>query len=233
MANEKQESNLFIRLIAMASDKKRSGASVGRSAAGERRVSDRARRSVWARLRSPGTRWSILSVLVVGGIGGIIFWGGFNTAMEESNRLEFCISCHEMRDTVYQEYKQSIHYSNRTGVRAICADCHVPREWFPKVKRKIQATNELYGKVMGTIDTQEKFEARRLELARHEWARFKANDSLECRNCHSFDGMNTEVQKQRARKQHEVAREDNMTCIDCHKGIAHRKPQGMTEEDEE
>ena len=188
---------------------------------------------LWRILRRPSAKYSLLTLLVVGFFGGIIFWGGFNTAMEATNTLDFCVSCHEMHDTVYQEYKQTIHYANRTGVRAVCSDCHVPRDWVHKVARKIQATNELYGKVMGTIDTPEKFEAKRLTLARNEWKRMKNSDSRECRNCHSFEGMNTEVQKQRARKQHELAREDKQTCIDCHKGIAHKKPEGMTEQDEE
>ncbi|MEW5888689.1 MAG: NapC/NirT family cytochrome c [Pseudomonadota bacterium] len=186
----------------------------------------------WSALRRPSAKYSLLTLLVVGFVSGIIFWGGFNTALEATNTLDFCVSCHEMRDTVYQEYKKTIHYSNRTGVRAICSDCHVPKDWVHKVARKIQATGELYGKVMGTIDTPEKFEAKRLTLARHEWKRMKDSDSRECRNCHSFEGMNTEMQKQRARKQHEIARDDNQTCIDCHKGIAHKKPQGMTEEEE-
>jgi cytochrome c-type protein NapC len=105
-----------------------------------------------------------------------------------------------MHDNVYQEYKKTIHWSNRTGVRALCSDCHVPKDWVHKMARKVQATNELYGKVMGTISTPEKFEARRLELARNEWKRMKASDSRECRNCHSYEGMNVEAQKQRAKK---------------------------------
>jgi cytochrome c-type protein NapC len=188
---------------------------------------------LWRRLRQPTAKYSLLTLLVVGFFSGIVFWGGFNTAMEATNTLEFCISCHEMRDTVYQEYKKTIHYQNRTGVRAICSDCHVPKDWVHKVARKIQATKELYGKAMGTIDTPEKFEAKRLELAENEWRRMKASDSRECRNCHSFDGMNGEVQKPRARKQHELAQRDGETCIDCHKGIAHQKPKGMKEDDEE
>ncbi|OJZ18433.1 MAG: Denitrification system component NirT [Thiobacillus sp. 65-29] len=191
-----------------------------------------AKKGWWSRLRSPTAKYSVLTLLGGGFIAGILFWGGFNTGMEATNTLEFCVSCHEMRDNVYQEYKQTIHYSNRTGVRAVCSDCHVPRDWTHKIIRKVQASKELYGKVMGTIATKEKFEAKRLELARNEWKRMKAADSRECRNCHSFDGMNTEVQKTRARKQHEMAVEDKMTCIDCHKGIAHKKPEGMTEEDE-
>jgi cytochrome c-type protein NapC len=188
---------------------------------------------LWSTLKQPSAKYSLLGLLVVGFFGGIIFWGGFNTAMEATNTLDFCISCHEMRDTVYQEYKKTIHYSNRTGVRAVCSDCHVPKDWVHKMARKIQASGEVYGKIMGTIDTPEKFEAKRLQLARNEWARMKGSDSRECRNCHTFEGMNTEVQKQRARKQHELALRDKQTCIECHKGIAHQKPKGMTEADGE
>lgn len=184
-----------------------------------------------AALRRPSVHYSLASLLLVGFVAGIIFWGGFNTALEATNTEEFCISCHEMRDNVYPEYKETIHYSNRTGVRATCPDCHVPKEWGYKMVRKVQASRELWGKMVGTIDTPEKFEAKRLTLARSEWKRMKNSDSRECRNCHSFDSMDTEKQKQRGRKQHEMAIADNMTCIDCHKGIAHHLPEDMTDED--
>jgi len=184
-------------------------------------------------LRRPSAKYSLLTLLGVGFVSGILFWGGFNTAMEATNTLEFCISCHEMRDNVYVEYKETIHYSNRTGVRAVCSDCHVPKDWTYKMMRKIQASKEVWGKLVGTIDTREKFEAKRLELAQHEWDRMKKADSRECRNCHSFDGMNTEKQKLRAAKMHKIAQDDKKTCIDCHKGIAHHKPKNMPEDDED
>lgn len=194
---------------------------------------DPGRRGWFARLLRPSTRFSLLTLLAAGFAAGIVFWGGFNTVVEATNTEQFCISCHEMRDNVYKEYADNtIHYTNRTGVRAVCADCHVPKEWGPKMVRKVQATRELYGKVVGTIDTPEKFEAKRLELARREWKRMKANDSLECRNCHTLASMDTEKQAPRARRSHELAVKNNETCIDCHKGIAHHKPQGMTEDDE-
>jgi cytochrome c-type protein NapC len=187
---------------------------------------------LWRWLRRPSGTITVLTLLVVGFASGVVFWGGFNTVIEATNTEQFCISCHEMRDNVYAEYQQTIHYSNRTGVRAVCSDCHVPKDWTHKMIRKVQASRELYGKVMGTIDTKEKFEAKRLELARHEWARMKAADSRECRNCHAFESMNTDSQKPRAKKAHELGQRDKQTCIDCHKGIAHKKPQGMTEADE-
>lgn len=189
--------------------------------------------TLWEKLKKPSVRYSLLSLLVVGFISGITFWGSFNTALEATNTLDFCISCHEMRDTVYQEYKQTIHYSNRTGVRATCPDCHVPKDWTHKMIRKVQASQEIWGKLTGTIDTPEKFEAKRLELAEHEWARMKAADSRECRNCHNFANMDAEKQKTRASKMHKIAQDDKQTCIDCHKGIAHKKPKGMKEDDDE
>jgi len=181
---------------------------------------------LWSALRSPSARYSLLTLAGGGFVAGIIFWGGLNTAMEATNTMEFCISCHEMRDTVYQEYKTTIHYANRTGVRAICSDCHVPKDWVHKVVRKVQASGEVYGKIMGIIDTPEKFEAKRLELANREWARMEKADSRECRNCHSFEGMSPEKQKPVAAQIHVYAKTEKKTCIECHKGIAHHLPKG-------
>ncbi len=163
---------------------------------------------------------------------GIIFWGGFNTAMEATNNLEFCISCHEMRAGVYQEYKPTIHYSNRTGVRTTCSDCHVPDPWVHKVVRKLEATKELYHKIIGSIDTPEKFNAKRLQLARNVWRSMKSTNSRECRNCHNFESMNPELQKPRARKQHLNAFKSGQTCIDCHKGIAHQDVRKLLSNEE-
>lgn len=161
-------------------------------------------------------------------VAGIIFWGGFHTVLEWTNTETFCISCHEMKDNVYQEYQETIHYKNRTGVRATCPDCHVPKPWFYKVRRKIQASNELFHKLAGTIDTREKFESHRLALAESVWNTMKATDSRECRNCHAFEYMDLEVQDKSAQKKHtlEFIRASGKTCIDCHKGIAHHLPKG-------
>ena len=155
---------------------------------------------------------------------GIVFWGGFNTAMEWTNREAFCISCHEMKENVFVEYRNTIHYQNRTGVRATCPDCHVPKEWGPKIVRKIQASNELWHKMLGSIDTPEKFAAKRAELASNEWRRMKANDSQECRNCHDYSYMDYAEQNRRSAAKHQVAFNEKQTCIDCHKGIAHTLP---------
>jgi cytochrome c-type protein NapC len=188
---------------------------------------------IWTFLTRPSSRFSLATLLIVGGIGGVIFWGGFNWAMELANTEAFCISCHEMRDNPYKELQQTIHFKNRSGVRPICSDCHVPKEWFYKIRRKIQASNELLHKILGTINTPEKFEQHRLELAQHVWATMKANDSHECRNCHSAGSMDPHKQSEAAQKVMAEGFKAGLTCIDCHKGIAHHLPKFPDEDEDE
>ncbi|WP_206194460.1 MULTISPECIES: cytochrome c3 family protein [Shewanella] len=180
---------------------------------------------VWKVLRRPSVHYSLGFLTIGGFIAGIIFWGGFNTALELGNSEKFCISCHEMESNVYQELQSTIHFTNRSGVRATCSDCHVPHNWTDKIARKMQASKEVWGKIFGTINTREKFEAKRRELAEHEWKRLKSNDSLECRNCHNFDYMDFTRQSTRAAQMHSTSlASGDKTCIDCHKGIAHHLP---------
>ncbi len=96
--------------------------------------------------------------------------------------------------------------------------------------RKIRATNELWHTLIGSIDTPEKFEAKRLQLATHVWEGMKANDSRECRNCHSYEAMDFTHQRARSREKMEpialnTDQSQKQTCIDCHKGIAHKLPK--------
>lgn len=181
----------------------------------------------WRWLRTPSRGLAAGTLLLLGVIVTGVGWGAFGAAVEHSNTLEFCGSCHEMKAFVYEEYTKTIHYQSATGVRAICSDCHVPKSFIPKMIRKIQASlNEVPKHLLGTIDTAEKFEARRPELAQHVWDEMKANDSQACRNCHNRDAMALAMQKPRARGQHEDAIASGETCIDCHKGIAHKLPEG-------
>lgn len=176
----------------------------------------------WRTMSSPSKYFSVGFLSLGGFVMGVLFWGAFNTAMEFTNTELFCTSCHE---PIYQELQTTIHFTNRSGVRAICSSCHVPHDWTDKIARKMQASKEVWAWMVGTIDTPEKFEARRRTLAEHEWARLEANDSLECRNCHEFEYMDFTWQSQRAVDQHSTALADgDKTCIDCHKGIAHRLP---------
>jgi cytochrome c-type protein NapC len=97
---------------------------------------------------------------------------------------------------------------------------------------KVGATKELFSHVIGAVDTPEKFEARRLALAERVWAEMKGNDSANCRHCHSVAEWDLALHKPRARAQHEDMTRTGETCIDCHKGIAHKAVHEKTEEDD-
>ena len=187
---------------------------------------------IWQTMRRPTAKYSLLTLIGGGFIAGVVFWGGFNTAMEATNTMSFCTSCHEMKDNVYKEYGPTIHHSNRTGVQAVCSDCHVPKEWTHKMWRKIQASNEVFHWLLGSVNTPEKFDAKRLTLAKSVWSSMKSTDSRECRNCHTLESMNPEFQRPRARKQHLAAMEQGNTCIDCHKGIAHKNVRTLLNDKE-
>jgi len=158
-------------------------------------------------------------------VAGIAYMRAFDWSVAVTGTEQFCIGCHEMKDNVYPAYTESIHYSNRSGVRASCSNCHVPHKWSDKVVRKVQASKELWGKMTGVIDTPEKFAAHRLQLAQREWKRFRKNDSLECRNCHDESFFNFAKQGAPGTYMHTTMLEaGQFTCIDCHKGIAHELP---------
>lgn len=189
---------------------------------------------LWQVLRRPSVSFSLLTLLVGGFVMGVLFWGGFHTGLAATNTEEFCTGCHEMQ-TNYEEYKETIHYSNRTGVRATCPDCHVPKEFIPKMLRKFEARHDVWGHLTGRIDTPEKYEANRLAMAEREWARMRASDSSTCRGCHSYEGMNPEMQDSLAVKRHTAAAQpgSGKTCIDCHQGIAHKMPEEPEDEEDE
>jgi len=182
-------------------------------------------RRAWGILWTPSTRFALAFLTLGGFIAGIVFWGAFNTGLEVMNTETFCTGCHEMHDNVYQELQGTVHFTNRSGVRAGCPDCHVPHEWTDKIGRKMQASMEVWGHIFGTLATRDDFLAHRRRMAEQEWARMSANKSLECRNCHSVASMDLSKQNPRAAAAHErFLFTDEKTCIDCHKGIAHKLP---------
>lgn len=169
--------------------------------------------------------FGVLALVIAALVGaGVVLTG--NAALEYTNTESFCISCHEMKDNAYAEYTETIHDLNRTGNRTTCPDCHVPKEFLAKIWRKTVATKELFYHMTGKLDTPEKYEEHRFEMAVSEWKRLKANDSQECRNCHEVDAMDPEQQEEGTADKHREGFAEGKTCIDCHFAIAHYEPEG-------
>ncbi|MCL1059589.1 pentaheme c-type cytochrome TorC [Shewanella gelidimarina] len=180
--------------------------------------------NIWRTLNKPTQYLTLGSVSVSAFIMGIIFWGGFNTALQATNTEEFCISCHSMESMPYKELQETVHWSNHSGVRATCPDCHVPHDWSRKIGRKIEASHDMWGWLLQTVNTPEKFEDKRLEMASREWKRFDRDNSLACKNCHNYDSMKWDSMSKLAQKQMKRAAKLDQSCVDCHKGIAHKLP---------
>ncbi len=183
---------------------------------------------LFAFLRRPSSRYAAGTLLVAGILVGSVVIAGGAYMMGKTNSLEFCISCHSMYDTVYQEYKESLHYQNASGVRATCPDCHVPKAFGPLMVAKVVAVADIFHEVVGSIDTQEKFEAKRWKMAQKVWTRLEETDSGTCRSCHGngHETMALADQDKFARRKHKRAfTEGKKTCIDCHKGLTHELPE--------
>jgi nitrate/TMAO reductase-like tetraheme cytochrome c subunit len=176
-------------------------------------------------LFSPSARLSVIALLLIGlvlGAGAVI---STQVAVAMTGTNEFCgTACHSHAKFVYPEHKESLHYSNRTGVRATCGDCHIPHDYPAKLLYKANAgIRDAFAEFGGVISTQEKFEKERWRMANHVWDEMRANNSANCRTCHVPSAMAN--QSSRAQRSHKRFFAGEKTCIDCHTGVAHKEPE--------
>ena len=168
--------------------------------------------------------------IVLGLVIGAIVVVGFDFAVETTSTNEFCASCHEIADNAVAEFAFTGHARNASGVRADCADCHLPKPFVPKMQRKLRGLVELYGHFTGVIGTTEKYDLHRMAMATRVWADMNATDSRECRDCHVEAEWDLAAQTEKAAQFHRDALSNGKTCIDCHKGLAHDLPAGIEED---
>jgi nitrate/TMAO reductase-like tetraheme cytochrome c subunit len=177
-------------------------------------------------LFSPSARWSVFALLLVGLVIGVVSVIGTQVAVAVTGTDEFCgTACHSHASFVYPEHKTSAHYANRTGVRAMCVDCHVPHTYPAKLIYKARAgITDAIAEARGVISTQEKFDKERWRLANIVWTEMRENNSANCRTCHDPQAMDGAKQTDDAKKQHKKFASGKATCIDCHTGVAHKEP---------
>ncbi len=183
------------------------------------------KKSIWAR---PASKW-LLGIPLGGFVAfalGAIALGSTNYVLHATSTTEFCYTCHSHEAFIRPEYEASSHFSNLSGVQAGCSDCHLPHDnWFELVWTKAVVSLDIIPEMMGKLDTAEKYEAHRAEMAESVWRQFKDNDSRFCRDCHVVDAMDFEGQGRRTARQHTRMAESGETCIDCHYGIVHALPE--------
>lgn len=184
-------------------------------------------KALWKALTTPSARHSLGVLILAGIVMGAMGLVAFDATIHATSTDTFCLSCHELADNIGNEYYGMSHAKNAYGIRVGCSDCHVPKPFVPKMIRKLRAVAEIYHHVLGTIGTPAKFEEHRLKMASRVWADMNETDSRECRSCHKSDHFDLAAQPEKARDFHTSALAKGQTCIDCHKGIAHKMPAGI------
>ncbi|EAR56126.1 hypothetical trimethylamine N-oxide reductase,cytochrome c-type subunit [Photobacterium sp. SKA34] len=181
-------------------------------------------KKLWQMLTKPSSKYSILALVFVGIVITLVGIFAVHKGFEHASTNEFCIGCHTMQQN-FDEYKESVHFKNASGVRADCVDCHQPKDLVGMVQTKLMASKDVYNQfVTKKIDTPEKFEEHRLELAQMVWDRMKKQNSSTCKSCHNYSAMDHAKQSPEAAAAMTDAAAKDMNCIECHKGIAHELP---------
>lgn len=182
---------------------------------------------LWRGLFSPSARWSVFTLVLAGVVVGFVGVVGTQVAVHLTGTDEFCgTACHSHASFVFPEHQQSVHYTNRTGVRPACVDCHLPHTYPAKLIAKAKAgVVDMLGEMRGSIATKEKFEAERWRLANIVWDEMKANNSENCRSCHNPEAWDPQKQSEDAQKSHRKFKAGKATCIECHTGVAHKEPE--------
>lgn len=164
----------------------------------------------------------IFCALLIGAIGlYATHW-----SLRATSTTEFCVSCHSMQKPL-QEWQSSKHFSNAKGIQAGCADCHIPHDndWVYVKTKMTTGLKDVIAEIRGTIPDDAAYEEKRGEMAKRVWAEMEKNNSATCRSCHNSDVWDIYAQSDKAQREHQRIASENMTCISCHRGIAHFPPE--------
>ncbi len=168
-------------------------------------------------------RWpAVLAVLVLGaviGAGGIIA----STFVNQYTSTEsFCTSCHSMTGLgADPHYLQSAHRMNAEGVRANCADCHVPAtNWFVETYTHVSAgIHDAIAEYTSNVSDPSVWAARLPELADTVREQMRRENGVTCRKCH--DPVAIHPASEAGRAAHALLAQGRVTCIDCHFNLVH------------
>ena len=186
-----------------------SGTRTGKRRAGLRRWLTTARQHPWIFL---------IMILAMGGSGVATM----DVTDHYFSSQNFCaFTCHVMESTVYQELKQSKHWTTPSGVRPTCADCHVSGRLTFAMWDHFIGTGELFVWLFNDLSKPGAFDALRPAAADRVRFQMLGNDSEKCRDCHVMEGI--KPQRKRGQRMHDSATEDGTTCIVCHYNLVHKE----------
>jgi len=137
---------------------------------------------------------------------------------------QFCTSCHAMKTYIGESetYQSSTHRTHTSGVQPGCAECHIPKGLvISTYTHVVDGFSDLLGQLNYDYEDPGVWEKERSRLAYAVRDTMRKNDSVTCRNCH-IEAL-IKPKRKRGQKLHEMANENQMTCIDCHYNLVHKE----------
>ncbi len=163
-----------------------------------------------------------LLLLALGCLVGLIVALGAEKFDHYTSTDEFCTSCHAMGAYIAQSkvYQNSPHRSHPQGLQPGCADCHIPKGLLiSSYTHVVDGAGDLLGQLLHDYSEPDVWQKQKARLAYAVRDAMRANDSITCRGCH--DESLIKPSRKRGQRQHQLAQESNMTCIDCHYNLVH------------
>ena len=165
--------------------------------------------------------------VLVAGIAGAAIAVAAVLANEQIDRYTstdaFCgTSCHSMQAHVANDpvFVESAHRTASSGVRAGCADCHIPHGIVSGTWAHVKGgVKDIISETLNDFTDRQVWERGRAERAYHVRDWLLETDSATCRVCH--DEAAIQPERKRGQSQHADARERGLTCIGCHYNLVH------------
>ena len=181
--------------------------------------------------RLASRKWlPIAGMLAVGALVGAASLMAAMQAVHYSSTDEFCTNaCHSMQWAT-DAYRRSEHYSNSLGLRAGCADCHVPYhtkhsgplEYLERVAFKTKiGIRDMIAEARGEIATRGQWEQERPRLSREVEQWFKDSRSITCQQCHDLKAFGGDYSKMTKMVHADLLLATTVNCIKCHKRAGH------------
>jgi len=155
------------------------------------------------------------------------FHFGDNSANSKDEQSAVCLNCHE--DEQRDEWKGGMHDKGELG----CADCHtVHKEHDPLLDHTKTA--------MVCVSCHEEKKTAQHIKGLHIIESGKASctdchnphaslDAKLCVNCHDQDAATLAKQSGKAQEFHATVIENELSCLKCHRGVAHGVPRWVEE----
>ena len=172
--------------------------------------------------------WSVILLIALGITVGVAAAGATTWMVNATSSDNFCATaCHSMQWAA-AAYGRAPHYANPHGVRASCADCHIPFESRPATPfqyiigtiwtKEVSGTHDAIAELRGTISTEEKWQARRPQLAADVEAWFRRTNYETCKGCHRLDAVTGPALDIHA----DLIKAGPVDCVQCHADVGHK-----------